>query len=190
MGDSLHYLEQQGGLGAKMAAQSDRLRNTRNALAHNPDVMLRPEAGERILESVERIVRLAAATAFHLAHRPLNTIRTNAAIADAREQLLALGHRQLVVVDGQGRLVDLLTYRDLVAVDVTPEHGSTAITVADALAGRDYCAAAAVARDVSIGEVADILADERYAAAVITEHGKVGERPLGIISRGDLLRLR
>jgi CBS domain-containing protein len=190
MGDSLHYLEQQAGIGAKIAAQADRLRNTRNALAHNPDLMLRPDAGERIVDSVERIVRLAAATAFHLAHRSLHTIRADATIAEAREKLLALGHRQLVVVDGQGRLIDLLTYRDLVSVDVTPEHDLTTLTVSGALGSRDYCAAAAVARDVSIGEVADILTDERFAAAVITEHGKVGERPLGIITRGDLLRLR
>jgi predicted transcriptional regulator len=190
MGDSLHFLERQGQAAARMAAQAERLRNTRNALAHNPDVMLRPEAGERIIESAERIIRMAAENAFHLAHRTVDTISKQATVAEARERLLELGHRQLIVVDEHGRLVDLFTYRDLVVVDVTPEHDLTALTVEEALQTRDYCAAAPVARGVSIGEVADILADERLSAAVITENGKLGERPLGIITRGDLLRHR
>lgn len=190
MGDSLHYLNQLGGVAEAMAGQADRMRGTRNALAHNPDLMLRPDAGGRIIESVERIVRMAAETAYHLAHRPLETIRTDATIAEARERLLALGHRQLIAVDEQRRLVDLLTYRDIVAVEGAPGTDGSDVTVADAVKSRDYCAAAAVPRNVSIAEVADILVDERISAAVVTEHGRLGERPLGIITRGDLLRHR
>jgi CBS domain-containing protein len=190
MGDSLHYLNQLGGVPESMAAHADRLRGTRNALAHNPDLMLRPDAGGRIIESVERIVRMAAETAYHLAHRPLETIRTDATIAEARERLLALGHRQLIAVDEHRRLVDLLTYRDIVAVEGAPGTDGSDVTVEDAVKSRDYCAAAAVPRNVSIAEVADILVDERISAAIVTEHGRIGERPLGIITRGDLLRHR
>lgn len=190
MGDSLHYLEQLDGLPRRLAGQAEPLRNTRNALAHNPDIMLRPEAGGRIIESVERIVRMSAETALHLAHRPLDTIRTDTTIAEARQRLLELGHRQLIAVDAQRRLVDLLTYRDVVAIEGAPGSNGVDVTVGEALKSRDYCAAAAVPRDISIAEVADILIDERISAAVVTEHGRLGERPLGIITRGDLLRHR
>ena len=60
MGDSLRYLERRSGIARAIAGEADRYRDTRNALAHNPDLMLRPEAALRVIDGVERVVRMAA----------------------------------------------------------------------------------------------------------------------------------
>ena len=70
MHDSIQYLERLGGRAQSIAAQAERFRATRNALAHNPDLTLRPEAAIRIIESVEKIVRSAAQTAYEMARHP------------------------------------------------------------------------------------------------------------------------
>jgi CBS domain-containing protein len=192
MYESIQHLEQLGGRAQRIASLSERYRGTRNALAHNPDLTLRPEAATRIIAGVERIIRSAAETAFDLARRPATCIDLDASAREARDQMLAHGYRQLVVVDKRGKLVDVLSDRDIVALDSQGDldgdgHGST---VDDAISTRDYLAVAPIRRHASAGEVAAALADEHKIAAVVTENGKTGEAPLGVITRGDLLRLQ
>jgi CBS domain-containing protein len=192
MHDSIQFLERLGGRAQSIAAQSERYRATRNALAHNPDLTLRPEASLRIVENVEKIIRSAAQTAFEMARRPLELAPMSEPAEAARDRMLARGFGQLVVVDQRGKLIDLLTYRDIVAAearrDLDGHDGAT--TVRDVIATRDFLAVAPVARTWSIERVAEALSDERVAAAVVTENGQIGETPLGIITRGDLLKRR
>lgn len=192
MYDSIQYLEQIGGRAQSIAVLSERYRSTRNALAHNPDLTLRPEAAARIIAGVERIVRSAAETAYDLAHRPVITIELDDPAAMARDRMLGNGYRQLVVVDKGGKLVDVLTDRDIITLDARGDldgEGNGA-TVEDAITTRDYLAVAPIRRAASPHEVAEALADDRKIAGVVTENGRTGEAPLGVITRGDLLRLQ
>jgi CBS domain-containing protein len=192
MFDAIQYLERYGGRAQSIAAQAERYRATRNAVAHNPDLTLRPEAALRIIENVEKIIRSAAQSAFDMARRPVECITAEASALEARDRLLARGVGQLVVVDEHGKLVDLLTYRDLVAAEARREltNGDGFTSVQQVVTTRDYLAVAPAAREWSIGNLAEALSDERVAAAVVTENGRVGETPLGIITRGDLLKQR
>lgn len=192
MHDSIQFLERQGGRAQSIASQAERFRATRNALAHNPDLTLRPEAALRIIQAVEKIIRSAAQTALEMARRPVATVAEESSAVAARDLMLAKGYSQLVVVDQNGKLVDLLTYRDIVAAEARSDiDGSDEQpTVGDLLRTRDHPCVAPVGRDWSLDSVAQALADERNVAAVVTEHGRVGETPLGIITRGDLLKRR
>lgn len=192
MYDSIQYLERLGGRAQSIAAQAERYRNTRNALAHNPDLTLRPEAANRIIAGVERILRSAAETAFDLARKPAMCIKLDELATDARDRMLERGYRQLVVVDDRGKLVDVLSDRDIVALDSTGDldGDGSAATVEDAIRTREHLAVAPIPRNASAGEVARALADDHKVAAVVTENGETGEAPLGVITRGDLLRLQ
>lgn len=191
MSDSLRYLSRVGGTAAAIARQADRYRDTRNALAHNPDITLRPEAANRIIEGVESIVRMAAGVADEIAHRRVVCVGTGEAAVDARDRMLSHGYNQLVVVDDSGGVIDLLTERDLVAAEARSDldGDGNAMTVADVIGLRDYRSACILPHDASIDAVVDALRDDRIGAVVVTATGQSGEHPQGIITRGDVLKL-
>ncbi len=192
MHDSIQYLERIGGRAQGIAAQAERFRGTRNALAHNPDLTLRPEAALRIIESVEKIIRSAAQTAYEMARRPVASVSASTSASAARDRMLSRRFPQLAVVDDHGKLVDLLSYRDIVAAearrDIDGEQRPP--TVRQVIETRDHLAVAPVARDWGIQSVSEALSSDDVVAAVVTENGRIGETPLGIITRGDILKLR
>lgn len=190
MGDSIRFLDQLPGVPHDIAVMAERYRETRNAVVHIPDVMLRPEAATRIIEGVEVLVRMAAEGARDLSRGRIVTAITSEPLADARDRLLERRYDQLVVVDERGGVVDLLTDRDVVLIEARGDidGDDAAMTVADAIALRGYSAIALLAKDSSAGEAVDALQDERTSAVVLTEHGRAGEKPLGIITRGDILK--
>ncbi len=192
MHDSIQFLERLGGRAQSISAQSERFRATRNALAHNPDLTLRPEAALRIIDGVDKIIRTAAHNAFEMARRPVASVAASAPATEARDRMLARGFPQLAVVDDRGKLVDLLTYRDIVAAEARREidGDDTSPSVRHVIETRDYLVVAPVGREWGIRRVSDALANDDVVAAVVTEHGNVGETPLGIITRGDILKLR
>ena len=97
---------------------------------------------------------------------------------------------QLVVVDDKGKLVDLLTDRDIVVAEAREDIDAdgNGLTVGEIIGQRGYRAAGVLSRHSAASEAIDLLRDERIGAVVITENGKVGEAPLGIITRGDVLK--
>ena len=191
MGDALRYLARLSGAPAHIAARADVYRETRNALAHNPDLALRPEAAQRVIDGVEAIVRAAADSVIGLARHNVVTVGLHEPVLAARDRVLKHGYDQLVVVDADGGLVDLLTQRDLIAAEarVDLDQDGAALTVAEAIAERDRPAVAVLSPHGSVSEAVEALRDERVGAVVVTEHGRLGERPLGILTRGDVLKL-
>ena len=191
LGDSIHYLERSPMPDAReIAARAERYRDTRNALAHNPDIMLRPEAAARIIDGVEEIVRMAATGIADVSHRAIVTARSDEPLAEARDRMLDHHYDQLVVVDGKGRPIDLLTDRDIVVAETREDIDAdgNGLTVGETIEQRGYRAAGVLSRRSAASEAIDLLRDERIGAVVITEHGKIGETPLGIITRGDVLK--
>jgi CBS domain-containing protein len=190
MGDSINYLNGLKGAPREIAVQAERFRDTRNALAHNPDIMLRPEAATRIIDGVESIVRMAAERVDDLARRRIVTTTTDELLTAARDRMIDHHYAQLVVVDAHGKTLDLLTERDIVVAESRGDIDgrSSEVTVGDAISGRGYLAVKVLARSDSADEAVEALRDERVAAVVITENGKLGEAPLGIVTRGDVLK--
>jgi CBS domain-containing protein len=190
MGDSIHYLNRLKGVARDIAVQAERFRDTRNALAHNPDIMLRPEAATRIIDGVESIVRMAAERVDDLARRRIITTTPDDLLTAARDRMIEHHYAQLVVVDDEGKMLDLLTDRDIVVAEAQGDIDGEdlGVTVGEAIAERGYMAAKLLARTSSADEAVEALRDERVAAVVITEHGKTGEVPLGIVTRGDVLK--
>jgi CBS domain-containing protein len=191
MGDSIRYLEHVPGVPRQIAVQAERFRETRNALAHNPDITLRPEAATRIIDGVETIIRMAAVRVRDLARGGVVTAVESESIDDARDRLLAHHYDQLVVVNASGGLVDLLTDRDIVLVEASDDENEIdAIPiVADAIALRGHPAVAMLPVGATTAEAVAALHDERLGAVVLTEHGLLGEPPLGIITRKDLMKM-
>lgn len=190
MSDSLRHLERIQGTPSRIATQAERFRDTRNALAHNPDLTLRPEASTRIIDGVEAIIRMAAEEVRDLTRRNVVTARDDEPLEDARDRLLAHRYDQLVVVDANGGVVDLLTDRDIVLIEAESDATGEDIdlTVAEAILRRGHPAAALLPLSASADEAIEALRDERVGAVVLTDNGLLGEPPRGIITRKDLLK--
>ena len=176
---------------AAIARQADRYRDTRNALAHNPDIALRPEAAPGSSTGLRASCAWRPARPTRsLATASICVATTELAVV-ARDTMLAHRYNQLVVVDARGGVVDLLTERDLVAAEAPPTWTATATPSPsptpspNAGTSPPHCYRATPQSTTSW----HALRDEAIVAAVVTEHGQAGERPLGIITRGDVLKL-
>jgi predicted transcriptional regulator len=188
MGDSIHFLQGRAGTARQIAGQAERLRDTRNAVFHNPDIMLRPEAAQRIIDAVEAIIRMAAEGARDMARSKVVTADAGEPVADARDRMIDHGYNQLIVVDQRGGVIDLLTERDIVVLEAEDDIDGTERTVSEAISQRGYMAAVLLSVHSAAQEAVTALRDEHINAVVLTENGKQGERPLGIITRGDVLK--
>jgi CBS domain-containing protein len=188
MGDSIRHLEGLQGTAREIAGQAERFRDTRNAVFHNPDIMLRPEAAQRIIDGVEAIVRMAAVGARDMARSRVVTAEETEPVADARDRMLDHGYKQLIVVNQRGGVIDLLTERDIIVLEAENDIDGSNQTVGEAISQRGYTAAALLPAHSAAQEAVSALRDERIKAVVLTENGKQGERPLGIITRGDVLK--
>ncbi len=188
LGDSIRYLEELSGSARAVAGQAERFRDTRNAIFHNPDIMLRPEAAQRIIDGVEAIVRMAAEGARDMARSRVVCADATEPVADARDRMLDHGYNQLIVVDERGGVIDLLTERDIVVLEAEGNIDDSGLTVGDAIQRRGHLAVALLSTHGAAQEAIEALRDEQINAVVLTEHGKQGQRPLGIITRGDVLK--
>lgn len=89
------------------------------------------------------------------------------------------GLRHLPVLDG-GKLVGVVSQRDLYFIETLRDVDAASTTVSDAMTQDAYT----VPPGTPLDEVADAMAREKYGCAIVAEHGKM----LGIFSAVDGLR--
>ena len=115
------------------------------------------------------------------------TVDELAPLADAAAEMAVGGFRHVPVVDGEGRLVGIISERDLRARLGTDVHGF-ATAAADALAERVADAMTpdpiALSPRASLADALAVFADDRVGAVPIVDRD---ERLVGIISYVDLL---
>src|SRR5512138_59959 len=121
----------------------------------------------------------------HLMTSPPATIRWSAPAAEAAREMDRLGLRHLPVVDDAGRLVGILSDRDLRGPMVGIERIGDAVvgtTPIERLMTRDVVTAA---MGDSLGDVARKIVEHRIGAVPIVDPTGI---PLGILSYVDVLR--
>lgn len=111
--------------------------------------------------------------------RSPHTIGSDQKLAIAHKLMREHGLRHLPVLRA-GRLVGVLTQRDLYFLETIAGVDITIDTVTDAMSAEVYT----VAPDVSLREVARTMAEHKYGCAVVLEHGTV----VGIFTATDALR--
>ena len=135
------------------------------------------------------------ARALELLHMPVSTVMTRgpatveevAPVSDAAAEMAAGGFRHVPVVDGEGRLVGMISERDLRARLGTDLRGFASVAE-DALAERVQDVMTpdpiALSPHASLADALGVFADDRVGAIPIVDEG---ERLVGIVSYVDLL---
>lgn len=122
--------------------------------------------------------------------KPIPTIQkhmTTSPHSIGKAQTLAHAHdvmrthhiRHLPVLDG-GRLVGMLTHRDLALVESLKDVDPKRITVEDAMSSEVYT----VSPEASLDEVTREMAERKYGSAVVLQNQKV----VGIFTTVDVCR--
>jgi acetoin utilization protein AcuB len=106
------------------------------------------------------------------------TIAPERTLAAAHRLMREHGIRHLPVVDG-GRLVGLLSQRDLYLLETLASVDPAAETVGEAMSAEPY----AVGPDAPLERVAATMAKRRIGSAVVLEHGAV----VGLFTTTDAL---
>ncbi len=115
------------------------------------------------------------------------TIEPEAPLSDAAEALLRGGFRHLPVVNGSGRLVGMLSERDLRAklgTNLENFPGATMEALSEPVSSAMSPDPLSIGPQAKLSEALEIFADERVGALPVVDEG---DKLLGILSYVDVL---
>jgi len=136
------------------------------------------EVQEELLQVLREMI-VPMRTAGEIMTTRLHTLAPTATLAEAAEAMARYGHGSLPVVDGEGRLVGLLTRRDL---DRALRHGLDEAPVETYM----WKGPVTIPPDMPVEKVRQTMMEQDVGRLLVVDEGR---RLLGIISRTDLLKL-
>jgi acetoin utilization protein AcuB len=101
-------------------------------------------------------------------------------LSSAHERMRAFGVRHLPVLDG-GKLVGILSQRDLFFVETLRDVDPAKVSVAEAMTADVY----SVSPEKAVGEVAAKMVERKFGCAVVVR----GQHVAGIFTTSDALRV-
>ncbi len=109
-----------------------------------------------------------------------HTIARHQTLSKAHQMMKDLGIRHLPVLEG-GRLVGLVSQRDLLFIETMQIVDEEEVTVGDAMSTELYT----VGPKVTLKTVASEMAEKKYGSAVVLDGGKV----VGVFTTTDALEV-
>ncbi|WP_315791419.1 CBS domain-containing protein [Fischerella sp. JS2] len=116
-------------------------------------------------------------TARDLMSSPVRTIRPDTTIEEAQRILLRYGHSGLSVVDAQGKLLGIISRRD---IDIALHHGFSHAPVK----GYMTINLKTISPDTTLPEIESLMVTYDIGRLPVLEHGQL----VGIVTRTDVLR--
>ncbi len=130
-------------------------------------------------EPIADVDLLANLTAKDVMHQPVETLRTQQTLENARQRFLESHHRGFPVVDDRGNLVGILTQSDI--TDLDAEDLSPTAPVTAAMTPQPI----AVQIDDRLSDIRFLLSRYKLGRLPVLE----GQRLVGIVTRSDLIRV-
>lgn len=187
MREYLSYIPREQ-LSKEERARIERYTEIRNCLSHRSGLQMATSLTYELLDFMERLFRWEATNAEDLMTPRPHTVQPKEPLRRARDWMLEHGVSRLPVVDGGGKVVGLLTNRDLLTI-AAQKNGVDAetLTVGDAMSSDVDEMVSFVARNAPYDELIDLLRNPKVAAIFVTDKGNHEKPLLGIISVSDLL---
>jgi acetoin utilization protein AcuB len=117
--------------------------------------------------------------------RTVVTIRRDATATTAWALMKVRRFRHLPVVDDRGRLVGIVSDRDLTQVPFTPTRAGQAVPIGMPVERIMTAVVVSVRPDDDIAEAARLMWEHKIGALPVVENGRV----VGILSEIDLMRM-
>lgn len=182
MREYVDYLAKRALLSKEDAATLRRYIEMRNCLAHRAGLLVSPALAEELIAFAARLFRGGAPDARRLMSPRMTTAREEDPLRSIRNRMLNEGISRVPVLR-DGRVVGLLTNRDLLSVEGDPE----ALTVRDAVQADSLERIHFIAPERPYEEVIGMMRDPRVAALLVTEGGGEEGKLLGIITVSDVI---
>jgi CBS domain-containing membrane protein len=169
-------------------ARIERYTEIRNCLSHRSGLQMSASLAFELLDFMERLFRWEATSAEDLMTPRPHTVQAKESLRSARDWMLEHGVSRLPVVDGNGRVVGLLTNRDLLTVAAQKNGVDVeSLTVGAAMSSDMDEKVAFVSRKTPYDQLIDHLRNPKVAAIFVTDKGEQNTPLRGIISVSDLL---
>jgi predicted transcriptional regulator len=162
----------------------------RNCLAHTYGLQTSPTLAEELLDFVALLLKGNAVSAEQLMTRSVRSVAADEPLLGVRNLVLNEGYSRLPVLDDAGRLLGLLTERDLMVAQFAAERAGRplqSLTAGDALAPDALDRLVIAAPEASRDDVVELLRRTGVVACLVTPTGASDEQPIGIITHADLL---
>lgn len=189
LGRYSQYLRGADALADAVLDQIDIYTQVRNCLAHSYGLQTSPDLAAELLEFLERLMHLHAATAEQLMTHGVRVVQATDSLVRVRDLMLRDGYGRLPVMQ-DSRLIGLVIELDLVLAQAQAERGGQPwrdLTVADALPDDAAERLVSVAPQASRDDVLALLGRRGVVACLVTPLGSLDEAPVGIITHADLL---
>ena len=193
-GESTSYIP--GSIRAKRRVEKvDRIRSTHRVIPHDPSSIrenivdyekLYPQQSyQKIKEETPK--RERAILAKQILTSPVLTLTPNASLMEAWELFRTKRFRHIPVLDQSGRLIGIVSDRDVLRESVKIQQASHGDTVSPQLDVRDVMTTSVLTAhaDTEIRAIARVLFEERIGAMpLMDDEGRL----VGILTRSDILR--
>lgn len=189
LGRYVNYLRGRDVLPDTLLERADGYTQVRNCLAHTYGLQVSPALAGELLDYLGLLFKQHADTAADLMTRDVQLVAANERLDRARDLMVRGGYGRLPVIDGEGRVIGLLTERDILIGlnDLAARGGLQATSVADA-ALRDVAERIVfLPPSASHEDVSAALCEPQVVAILVTPNGTASQRPVGIITPADLL---
>jgi CBS domain-containing protein len=144
-------------------------------------------SGEQVRQQLAALQALGQ-TAGEIMSRPVVTVDATDSLGTAMERMVAQGLKRLPVLDGDGRLAGWISRVDVLrtlAYHQLPSMDRPAAAAGSSIAELMYSEVAAAGAEADLEAILRIMEEGPYRRVVVVDGD---ERPLGIITDGDLLR--
>ncbi len=189
MSNYVEYLQRRHVLSPDEATRAQRYIDIRNCISHRAGLLISGALAAELLDFVTSLFRQQALNAEQLMTPSPRTVQPDTPLLEARDQMLRHSVSRLPVTQ-KGRIIGLLTNRDLVTLQAAQPEGNGApatLSVADAMSADALEKVVFLSAGAPYSEVLSHLKASNVAAIFVTEGGREDGTLRGIITVSDLL---
>jgi predicted transcriptional regulator len=182
------WLRRRGPIPRDLLEQAETYNQIRNCLAHSYGLQTSPQLAREIIDYLSLLILPRASRAFELMSRNIQLINAEDQLRQARDLMLRVKYGRLPVLK-DGKVIALLTERDIVAAEAAVENGNgrISITVEEALPTEARKRFRCVSESAALQELTAALRHGSVEALIVTPDGRADQQPVGIITANDLL---
>ena len=189
LGRYVNFLRGRDVLPDQLLERADSYTQVRNCLAHTYGLQVSAALAAELIDYLEQLFKRHANSLADVMTRDVQMIAASERLDRARDIMVRGGYGRLPVIEETGRVIGLLTERDILIglSDTATRGGLNALTVAEAYLRDDLERIVFLPPTAAIEAATASLRESHVVAILVTPDGTPAQRPIGIVTPADLL---